>query len=140
MEETQIINSYIHGILIHKIFSYIFFIPFLWYLYALFSFKTYLALNKKMFFIMPITFFLIFTSLFTGIFLLAMRGFFIDLKVLLMIVVISIFLVGEIIRLKKIKFAKTSEQNMCLYVKFCRTMYISFIFILIILNGLIKMI
>ncbi|MWV62278.1 hypothetical protein DCO58_05075 [Helicobacter saguini] len=122
-------DSYLQGTLIHEIFACLFFIPYLWYLYTLFTFKTYLNLNHKMYFITPITIFLLCVALATGIFLLAMRNFILDSKISLMIIVCIIFLAGEIYRLVSIKKAKISKENMAKYVKKAKIMYLFFFFL-----------
>lgn len=120
-------DSYLQGTLIHEIFACMFFLPYLWYIYTLFRFKTFLALNQKIYFIMPITFFLLSVALATGIFLLAMRGFELNFKISLMIIVFLILIIGEIYRIKILKKAKTSKEGMLHYVKICKIMYISFL-------------
>lgn len=131
-------DSYLQGTLIHEIFACLFFIPYLWYLYILFTFKTYLNLNHKMYFITPITIFLLCVALATGIFLLAMRGFMLDSRILLMIIIYAIFFAGEIYRLVSIKKAKISKENMQKYVKICKIMYIVFFFLYIFLIAFCK--
>lgn len=127
--DIMINDSYLQGIFIHEIFAYMFFIPYLWYLFLLFNHKTYKVMNHKIYFVVPITIFLISVALATGIFLLAMRGFVFDIRIVLMIVVSLIFIAGEIYRIKILKKAKTSKENMQNYVRTCKIMYISFLII-----------
>lgn len=122
-------DSYLQGMFIHEIFACLFFIPYLWYLFTFFRFKTFLALNQKIYFITPITIFLLSVALATGIFLLAMRGFSLDFRISLMIIVFAFFLGGEIYRLVRLKKAKISKEGMISYVRFCKIMYILFFFL-----------
>ncbi|PAF43275.1 hypothetical protein [Helicobacter sp. 11S02629-2] len=136
MMDHSIINPYMDGRTLHQIFASLLFIPYVWYIYVLFTFKTYKALNSKLFFIMPIVFFLVAVSFFSGIFLLAMRHFVMDFKISAMIFVFLCYAIGEGVRLKKIKFARTSEERFAKYVKGCKIMYICFLVLYIIMMGI----
>ncbi|RDU67639.1 hypothetical protein CQA53_01140 [Helicobacter didelphidarum] len=131
-------DAYTQGSLMHEIFTCMFILPYVWYLLVLFSHKTYLSMNNKIYFIMPITFFLLSVAIVTGIFLLSMRGFIFDLRIILMIIVCYIFLAGEIYRLVTLKKAKTSLEGMKKYTKFCKIMYFLFLLLYFIVIGFSK--
>lgn len=116
-------DAYTQGVFIHEVFAYMFFLPYIWYLYVLFTYKTYLQMNQKIYFIMPITLFLLAVALSTGIFILAMRNFIVDRRITSMILICGIFLCGEVYRMIIVKKAKTSRENMQRYVKKCKIMY-----------------
>ena len=120
-------DSYLQGKLLHEIFACMFCVPYLWYLYVLFSKKTYLYINQKIYFIAPITFFLLGVALATGIFLCAMRSFIFDFRIILMIFVFIAFFGGEIYRIISLKKAKTSKEGMQKYVRFCKILYSCFL-------------
>lgn len=131
-------NAYVQGVFLHEIFACLFFIPYIWYLFVLYRAETFLAMNRKIYFIMPITIFLLGVGIITGGFLLAMRHFVLDIRIISMILTLAIFLSGEIYRMKSLKKAKTSLNGMQRYRQICKVMYISFLVALFCLIGFIK--
>lgn len=131
-------DAYVQGMFLHEIFAYLFFIPYFWYLFILYRAKTFLEMNRKIYFVMPITIFLLGVSIITGGFLLAMRGFVFDMRIIVMIAALLFFLVGEIYRMKTLKKAKTSKDSMQTYRKTCKIMYILFIVVFVCMLGFIR--
>ncbi len=125
--EIILSDAYVQGIFIHEIFACLFFIPYIWYLYILYTYKTFLDMNKKIYFVMPITIFLLSVSIVTGGFLLAMINFMFDIRIIFMMFILIIFLFGEIYRIKRLKKAKISIEGMQKYVNICKKMYFLFL-------------
>ncbi len=138
LNEIIATDAYMQGIFIHEIFAYLFFVPYVWYLYNFYTYKTFLELNKKVYFVMPITICVLSISIVTGIFLLAMRGFVFDIRIVLMMIVLIIFLIGEICRIKSLKRSKTSIINMQRYVDTFKKMYIAFLLLYIVIIYFLK--
>ncbi|RDU71048.1 hypothetical protein CQA66_07060 [Helicobacter aurati] len=122
-------EAYLHGVFLHEVFACLLVFPYIAYLYVLMRFRTFLQLNHRIFLIMPLTFLLLGIALVSGIFLLAMRGFVYDTKIILMLLVFGILLFGEIYRLKILRKAKISRQAMQRYVRKCLMMYLTFFFL-----------
>lgn len=124
MEEINMIaKAFNDSVFFHTFFMYFMPIPFIINLYALFNQRDYIKVNRKIWFVMPMIFFLIAVAFFTGIFVMAMTHFAISAKVILMIVVTAIIFIGEIVRIRKLKLAKTKEELMIAYLKFCKILY-----------------
>ncbi len=87
---------------------------------------------------MPITIFLLGVGIITGGFLLAMRGFILDIRIIVMIVALLLFLIGEIYRMKTLKKARISKAGMQQYKQTCKIMYIVFVVIFVCVVGFIK--
>lgn len=125
-EINMVAKTFNDSIFFHAFFMYFIPIPFLFNLYVLFSQnKGYVKINLKIWFVMPIIFFLVAVAFFSGIFVMAMNNFFINFSVILMVLYTLFIFIGEIIRVKKFKLAKTKEELMKSYIKFCKTLYIS---------------
>lgn len=131
-------DAYTQGVFLHEIFACLFFIPYIWYLIILYRAETFLVMNKKIYFVMPITIFLLGVGIITGGFLLAMRHFLLDIRIIFMVFILAIFLAGEIYRMKSLKKAKTSLIGMQRYRQICKVMYICFVVALFCLIGFIK--
>lgn len=131
-------DAYMQGIFLHEMFACLFFVPYISYLIILYRAETFLTMNKKIYFVMPITVFLLGVGLITGIFLLSMRCFIIDIRILFMILVLLLFIVGEIYRIKTLKKATTSLEGMQRYRYICKIMYLFFIAVLFCIIGFIK--
>lgn len=141
MRELEIFmqnDAYMQGVFLHEIFACLFFIPYIWYLIILYRAETFLSMNRKMYFVMPISIFLLGVGIITGGFLLAMRHFALDIRILLMIFVFVVFLAGEIYRMRTLKRAKTSLEGMQRYKKTCKVMYSCFIILLFCTIAFIK--
>ncbi|TLD81122.1 hypothetical protein [Helicobacter trogontum] len=131
-------DAYMQGIFLHEIFACLFFIPYLWYLFILYRAKTFLDMNRRIYFVMPITIVLLGVGIITGGFLLAMRSFIFDVRIVVMIVVLMLFLAGEIYRMKTLKKARTSKASMQVYRRTCKIMYIAFMIIFVCTIAFIK--
>ena len=131
-------DAYMQGIFLHEIFACLFFIPYLWYLFILYRAKTFLDMNRKIYFVMPITIFLLGVGIITGGFLLAMRGFILDIRIIVMIFALLLFLIGEIYRMKTLKKARTSKEGMQRYRQICKIMYLIFVVVFVCVVGFIK--
>ena len=95
-------------------------------------------MNRKIYFVMPITIFLLGVGIITGGFLLAMRGFILDIRIIVMIVTLLLFLVGEIYRMKTLKKARISKEGMQRYRQTCKIMYLIFVVVFVCVVGFIK--
>ncbi|PAF53696.1 hypothetical protein BKH42_04145 [Helicobacter sp. 13S00482-2] len=125
MEEVNMIaKAFNDSVFFHSFFMYFMPVPFIINLYTLFNQKEYIRVNRKIWFVMPIIFFLIAVAFFTGIFLLAMGHFIIDAKIIMMIVVTLFIFLGEIFRIRRLKIAKTKEEFMISYLKICKILYL----------------
>ena len=131
-------DAYMQGIFLHEIFACLFFIPYLWYLFILYRAKTFLDMNRKIYFVMPITIFLLGVGIITGGFLLAMRGFILDIRIIVMIFALLLFLIGEIYRMKTLKKARISKEGMQRYRQICKIMYLIFVIVFVCVVGFIK--
>ena len=131
-------DAYMQGIFLHEIFACLFFIPYLWYLFILYRAKTFLDMNRKIYFVMPITIFLLGVGIITGGFLLAMRGFILDIRIIVMIFALLLFLIGEIYRMKTLKKARISKEGMQRYRQTCKIMYLIFVVVFVCVVGFIK--
>ena len=122
--ETQmVIKAFNDMVFFHAFFMGFFPIPFLINLYTLFTYKTYQKIITKIWFVMPIIFLLVSIGSFTGVFILASVQWAISARVWAMCGFMVFVFAGEIVRLKKLKLAKTSEAKMLRYIKFCKILY-----------------
>lgn len=119
----MIAKAFNDSVFFHSFFMYFMPIPFIINLYALFNQKDYIRVNRKIWFVMPMIFFLVAVASFTGIFLMAMEHFALNAKIIFMAVVTAIIFVGEIVRIRRLKVAKTKEELMIAYLKFCKILY-----------------
>ncbi|WP_240328963.1 hypothetical protein [Helicobacter suis] len=85
--------------------------------------KNYATLNKCLYFMMPMVFAWVAMAFFSGIFLLAMQSFALSGKVALMGLVVGIVMLGEIMRVYKLKLARTKESLMLAYIKWSKGLY-----------------
>lgn len=129
----SLLNAFNQALAFHAFFAFLVVLPYIWNLFVLYTYKTYLGINQKMFFIMPLTFFLLSVNFFTGIFLHSMMVFKFSLKIYLMLFIVIIFIVGEILRIIKLKNSKISAERMKIYTLFCKRMYILFVVLYLIL-------
>lgn len=108
----------------HYFFSTFLALPFIINLITLFTYKNFASLNKKIWYVMPLLFFLIAISTLSGLNLSAMGHNFTSPKVLAMFVYILFVFVGEIYRIRLLKVARrTSEKAMLDYVKKAKILY-----------------
>lgn len=118
----------------HSFFSAFLALPFIMNLITLFTYKSFASLNKKIWHVMPLLFFLLAISTFSGLNLSAMGHNFSSLWVLLMFAYVLFVLIAEIYRIKLLKVARrTNEEAMLQYVKKAKILYLldllGFIFI-----------
>lgn len=124
MEEINMIaKAFNDSVFFHSFFMYFMPIPFIINLYTLFNQRDYIRVNRKIWFVMPMIFFLVAVAFFTGIFLVAMEHFAFSARVIFMVVVTAIIFIGEIVRIRRLKIAKTKEELMIAYLKFCKILY-----------------
>lgn len=124
MEEINMIaKAFNDSVFFHSFFMYFMPIPFIINLYTLFNQRDYIRVNRKIWFVMPMIFFLVAVAFFTGIFLVAMEHFAFSARVIFMVVVTAIIFIGEIVRIRRLKVAKTKEELMIAYLKFCKILY-----------------
>ncbi|MCE3038929.1 hypothetical protein [Helicobacter anatolicus] len=118
LRTLEILKSY------HVFFLFIVPVVFVLNLLYLYTQKNYASLNKKIWFSMPLLFSLYAVGFVLGIVIWAMLGFTYQGKILLMLFVWTIFLVGEIIRSKKLKIMRLSQEGMERYIAGCKIFYI----------------
>lgn len=108
----------------HYFFSAFLALPFIINLITLFTYKNFASLNKKIWYVMPLLFFLIAISTLSGLNLSAIGHNFTSPKVLAMFIYILFVFVGEIYRIRLLKVARrTSEEAMLDYVKKAKILY-----------------
>ncbi|SQB99487.1 TerC family integral membrane protein [Helicobacter fennelliae] len=118
------IKAFNDMVFFHSFFMAFFPIPFLINIYTLFTYKTYQKVIVKIWFVMPIIFLLVAVGSFSGLFILASMQWAMSWQVVAMIVYVVFVFAGEILRLKRLKLAKTSENLMHSYIRFCKILYI----------------
>lgn len=132
----MIAKAFNDSVFFHSFFMYFMPIPFIINLYALFSQRDYIRVNRKIWFVMPMIFFLVAVAFFTGIFLMAMGHFALNARVIFMVAVTTVIFIGEIVRIRRLKVAKTKEELMIAYLKFCKILYgVDLIFCLLLIFG-----
>lgn len=110
----------------HAFFCAFFAIPFLINLYSLFTYKNFASLNKKIWYAMPLIFFLLCIAFLSGINVSITQNNFSSPFVLAMWAYWIFVLGGEILRMRILKVARrTSKEAMLRYVKFCKLLYLS---------------
>lgn len=110
----------------HAFFCAFFAIPFLINLYSLFTYKNFASLNKKIWYAMPLIFFLLCIAFLSGINVSITQNNFSSPFVLAMWAYWIFVLGGEILRMRILKVARrTSKEAMLRYVKFCKFLYLS---------------
>lgn len=125
MEEiTAIQRAFSDLIFYHAFFSAFFALPFTLNLYNLFTYKNFASLNKKIWYSMPLIFFLLSIAFLSGINVSITQSNFVNPMVLAMWGYWIFVFAGEIIRLKLLKIARRiDEEAMLKYVRFCKTLY-----------------
>lgn len=108
----------------HAFFCAFFAIPFLINLYSLFTYKNFASLNKKIWYAMPLIFFLLCIAFLSGMNVSITQNKFSSPFVLAMWAYWIFVLGGEILRMRILKVARrTSKEAMLGYVKFCKLLY-----------------
>lgn len=109
----------------HKLFAGFFALPFVLNLIVLFtSSKNLVAMNKRIWFITPIIFFLLSVSILSGINVWLFGDIGLNVGIIAMITFCVFVIVGEVFRLRILKVARrTNVEAMMSYVKFCKILY-----------------
>lgn len=109
----------------HKLFAGFFALPFVLNLIVLFtSSKNLVAMNKRIWFITPIIFFLLSVSILSGINVWLFGDIGLNVGIIAMITFCVFVTVGEVFRLRILKVARrTNVEAMMSYVKFCKILY-----------------
>lgn len=125
MQEIDMIKKAFSSFLFyHYFFSAFLALPFVINLITLYTYKNFASLNKKIWYVMPLLFFLIAVAALSGLNLSAMGHNFTSAKVLTMFAYIIFVTAGEICRIKLLKVARrTNEQAMLDYVKKAKILY-----------------
>ncbi|MCX2717762.1 hypothetical protein OQH61_08440 [Helicobacter sp. MIT 21-1697] len=128
-------DTFMDLVLYHKIFAGFFALPFVLNLLVLFfGSKNLVAMNKKIWFIAPIIFFLLSVSVLSGINIWIFGNLELSLNIIAMMTFCIFVLIGEIYRVKILKVARrTNLEAMKGYVKFCKILYIMDLFFFILL-------
>ena len=118
-------DTYISLMLYHKIFAAFFALPFVLNLLVLFfGSKNLVRMNKKVWFITPIIFFLLSVSVLSGINIWIFGNLSLNLEIIAMMTFCVFVLVGEIYRIRILKVARrTNLEAMQSYVRFCKMLY-----------------
>lgn len=123
-EISAIQNAFANLVFYHAFFSAFFAFPFVLNLYTLFSYKNFASLNKKIWFAMPLIFFLLAVSLLSGINVVVTQNIYTSPAVLIMWGYWLFVFIGEIIRIRTLSVARrTNEQAMLKYIKICKILY-----------------
>lgn len=123
MEVDMVAKAFNDMVFFHAFFMAFFPIPFLINLYTLFTYKTYQKVIIKLWFVMPIIFLLVAVGSFSGVFILASRQWYMTWQIGLMIALMVLIFAVEMVRLKRLKLARTDEGLMRKYIAFCRWVY-----------------
>lgn len=109
----------------HKIFAYFFALPFILNLIVLFfTSHNLMRMIKRMYFIAPITFFLLSVAVLSGVNLWVFGHIPLNISLIAMMTFCIFVLVGEIFRIKILKVARrTNLSAMQSYVRFCKILY-----------------
>lgn len=126
MQELDTIKEVFSNFLFyHYFFSAFLALPFVINLITLFTYKNFASLNKKIWYVMPLLFFLLGVSTLSGLNLSAMEHNFYSPLVLAMFAYTLFVIGGEIYRIKLLKVARrTNEKAMLEYVKKAKILYI----------------
>ena len=119
-------ETYMSLLLYHKIFAYFFALPFVLNLLVLFfGSHNLVKMNKKIYFIAPITFFLLSVAVLSGVNLWVFGHIELGLNLIVMITFCLFVFVGEIFRMKILKGARrTSFEAMQSYIRFSKVLYV----------------
>ncbi|TLD96292.1 hypothetical protein LS71_006100 [Helicobacter jaachi] len=128
-------DTFVNLMLYHKVFAGFFALPFILNLLVLFfGAKNLVAMNKKIWFIAPITFFLLSVSVLSGVNLWAFGRLELNLGMIAMMTFCVFVLIGEIFRIRILKVARrTSMEAMMSYIKFCKILYFLDLFFFVLL-------
>lgn len=124
--DSQALHDTFYALLFyHKVFAALFALPFILNLLVLFfSSHKLVSMNKKIWFITPITFFLLSVNVLSGVNLWIFGTLPLSLPLIMMVTFCIFILIGEIYRLKILKIARrTNLKAMQGYIKFSKILY-----------------
>ncbi|RDU64668.1 hypothetical protein [Helicobacter sp. MIT 14-3879] len=99
-------------------------------LITLFFTKDFVKINKISFFLTPLLFGFLFIDILSGISVLAITKFKINIKIIFMIIASLIFLL-EFLRIKKIRIARQDSNYLTSYIKVARILNIIYLLIIL---------
>ena len=123
-QTPMIIESFRQLTFYHSFFSFFLILPFVLNLWSLFFYKNLVQLNKRIWFMMPLIFFLLSVAVLSGLNILVFNPQSFGISTIVMIILCLVVFGGEIYRIKILKIARrTSLEAMQRYVVFCKMLY-----------------
>lgn len=123
-QTPMIIESFRQLTFYHSFFSLFLILPFVLNLWSLFFYKNLVQLNKRIWFMMPLIFFLLSVAVLSGLNILVFNPQSFGISTIVMIILCLVVFGGEIYRIKILKIARrTSLEAMQRYVLFCKMLY-----------------
>ena len=123
-QTPMIIDSFRQLTFYHSFFSLFLILPFVLNLWSLFFYKNLVQLNKRIWFMMPLIFFLLSVAVLSGLNILVFNPQSFGISTIVMIILCLVVFGGEIYRIKILKIARrTSLEAMQRYVVFCKMLY-----------------
>lgn len=123
-QTPMIIESFRQLTFYHSFFSLFLILPFVLNLWSLFFYKNLVQLNKRIWFMMPLIFFLLSVAVLSGLNILVFNPQSFGISTITMIILCLVVFGGEIYRIKFLKIARrTSLEAMQRYVVFCKILY-----------------
>ncbi|RDU66876.1 hypothetical protein [Helicobacter equorum] len=123
-QTPMIIESFRQLTFYHSFFSLFLILPFVLNLWSLFFYKNLVQLNKRIWFMMPLIFFLLSVAVLSGLNILVFNPQSFGISTIVMIILCLVVFGGEIYRIKILKIARrTSLEAMQRYVVFCKMLY-----------------
>lgn len=123
-QTPMIIESFRQLTFYHSFFSLFLILPFVLNLWSLFFYKNLVQLNKRIWFMMPLIFFLLSVAVLSGLNILVFNPQSFGISTIMMIILCLVVFGGEIYRIKFLKIARrTSLEAMQRYVVFCKILY-----------------
>lgn len=123
-QTPMIIESFRQLTFYHSFFSLFLILPFVLNLWSLFFYKNLVQLNKRIWFMMPLIFFLLSVALLSGFNIVVFNPQSFGISTIVMIILCLVVFGGEIYRIKILKIARrTSLEAMERYIVFCKILY-----------------
>ncbi|MFC3866876.1 hypothetical protein [Helicobacter equorum] len=123
-QTPMIIESFRQLTFYHSFFSLFLVLPFVLNLWSLFFYKNLVQLNKRIWFMMPLIFFLLSVALLSGFNIVVFNPQSFGISTIVMIILCLVVFGGEIYRIKILKIARrTSLEAMERYIVFCKILY-----------------
>lgn len=123
-QTPMIIESFRQLTFYHSFFSLFLILPFVLNLWSLFFYKNLVQLNKRIWFMMPLIFFLLSVALLSGFNIVVFNPQNFGISTIVMIILCLVVFGGEIYRIKILKIARrTSLEAMERYIVFCKILY-----------------